>query len=71
MRDWAVYETTLSGDIDNDGTLANNSYHVIFNNNLNNTAVLDGFTVSGGNADGAEPITSAEGCTTTIAPLWW
>ncbi|MCB9298944.1 MAG: SBBP repeat-containing protein, partial [Lewinellaceae bacterium] len=52
VRDWAAYETTLSGDIDNDGTLANNSYHVIFNNNLNNTAVLDGFTVSGGNADG-------------------
>ena len=51
-RDWVSNVTTLSGDIDGGGTLANNSIHVIFNNNgLNNTAILDGFTVTGGNAN--------------------
>ncbi|MEZ4961033.1 MAG: MopE-related protein [Saprospiraceae bacterium] len=55
QRNWTANVTTLNGDIDNDGTLANNSYHVIFNNNngLTNTAVLDGFTISGGNANGS------------------
>ncbi|OIN60447.1 choice-of-anchor Q domain-containing protein [Arsenicibacter rosenii] len=50
--------STLSGDIDNDGTLANNSYHVIFNPaslSLTNTAVLDGFVITGGNASGTSP----------------
>ncbi|MEZ4930869.1 MAG: hypothetical protein R2788_01900 [Saprospiraceae bacterium] len=53
QRDWAANVTTLSGDIDGDNTLANNSYHVIsnVNNGLDNSAVLDGFTITGGNAD--------------------
>ena len=45
--------TTLSGDIDNDGTLTGNSYHVFFHPaslSLNNTAVLDGVVITGGNA---------------------
>jgi hypothetical protein len=48
--------STLSGDIDNDGTLANNSYHVINNPaslSLNNSAILDGFVITGGNANGS------------------
>ncbi|WP_345263610.1 choice-of-anchor Q domain-containing protein [Nibrella viscosa] len=47
--------TTLSGDIDNDGTLAGNSYHLFYHptgTNLNNTAVLNGFVLTGGNANG-------------------
>ncbi|HFA50328.1 MAG TPA: hypothetical protein ENJ95_15050, partial [Bacteroidetes bacterium] len=53
QRDWAANVTTLSGDIGTQGDDSDNSYHVIFNNNgLNSTAVLDGFTVSGGKADG-------------------
>ncbi|MBL7792681.1 MAG: T9SS type A sorting domain-containing protein [Saprospiraceae bacterium] len=50
-RNWATHVTTLSGNI---GTIsfADNSYHVINNSGLNNTAVLDGFTVSGGNGNG-------------------
>ncbi|MCB9336498.1 MAG: right-handed parallel beta-helix repeat-containing protein [Lewinellaceae bacterium] len=53
-RNWTANVTILSGDIDGDNTLANNSYHVISNNGngLNNTAILDGFTITGGNADG-------------------
>jgi hypothetical protein len=39
------------------GVSTDNSYHVIFNNSngLNATAVLDGFTITGGNADGGFP----------------
>ncbi|PSR12737.1 MAG: hypothetical protein C7N36_10770, partial [Bacteroidetes bacterium] len=52
--DPSTNNTILSGEI---GAAANtdNSYHVIFNNSngLTNTAVLDGFTVTGGNADGS------------------
>ncbi len=46
--------TTLSGDIGATGDNTDNSYHVISNPaGLNNTAVLDGFVVTGGNADGS------------------
>ena len=45
-------ETVLSGDIDNDGTLTNNCYHVIYNPcSLSKTAIIDGFTITGGNAN--------------------
>ncbi len=43
--------TTLSGDIDNDGTLSGNSDRIIFNENLTSSAVLDGFVITGGNPD--------------------
>lgn len=49
-------ETILSGDIGNPGITADNCYHVFYHPdglNLNNTAVLDGFTITGGNADGS------------------
>lgn len=57
QRDWMANETILSGDIDGDGMPSNNSFHVVFNdgNSLDNSAVLDGFTVSGGNADDSFP----------------
>lgn len=53
-RDWVANQTILSGDI---GTLnddEDNCYHVILNNNngLTNSAVLDGFTVTQGKANG-------------------
>ncbi|WP_460926551.1 beta strand repeat-containing protein [Spirosoma agri] len=48
--------TTLSGDIGTVGNNADNSYHVIFKRRndpaLTNTAVLDGFVITGGNSDG-------------------
>lgn len=52
-RDWKAHETILTGDIDEDGTLAENSYHVVVSNSVSSFAVLDGFTITGGNAVGA------------------
>jgi len=49
-RDWAANPTILSGDIGTMGDNSDNSYHVISNyeNGLDNSAVLDGFTITGG-----------------------
>ncbi|MBO0939502.1 T9SS type A sorting domain-containing protein [Fibrella sp. HMF5335] len=45
--------STLSGDIGTAGNNTDNSYHVISNPaGLTNTALLDGFVVTGGNANG-------------------
>lgn len=48
-RNWKAYPTVLSGDIQKDGNIANNVYNVVNNwgNGLNNTAMLDGFTIYG------------------------
>ncbi|MFC5411295.1 putative Ig domain-containing protein [Larkinella bovis] len=45
--------TTLSGDIGEPGNRGDNTYHVINNDDitLGESAILDGFVVSGGNAD--------------------
>ncbi len=43
--------TTLSGDIGTPNDNSDNSYHVVTGSGTLNTAVLDGFTVSGGNAN--------------------
>ena len=66
-RDINEYETILSGDLnDNDAeisdpedllyepTRAENSYHVVTGSNTDTTALLDGFTITGGNANGSE-----------------
>jgi regulation of enolase protein 1 (concanavalin A-like superfamily) len=45
-RDWAANVTILSGDIGMPGVETDNSRRIIYNNGLNNTAVLDGLTVS-------------------------
>jgi predicted outer membrane repeat protein len=67
-RDVELYETVLSGDLNGDdvqvadpcdltdeSTRAENSYHVITGNRVDVTAVLDGFTITGGNANGPFP----------------
>ncbi|MCD4669811.1 MAG: right-handed parallel beta-helix repeat-containing protein, partial [Actinomycetia bacterium] len=56
-RDIEAYETILSGDIGVEGDDSDNCYHVFCHDRigLDNTAVLDGVTISGGNADGAWP----------------
>ncbi|MFN8357664.1 MAG: choice-of-anchor Q domain-containing protein [Spirosomataceae bacterium] len=50
-RNWAANPTILSGDIDNDATLANNSYTVVTSLEVGNSAVLNGFTITGGYAN--------------------
>jgi hypothetical protein len=57
-RNVELYETILSGDI---GTVSDNSdncYHVFYHpdgTNLDHTAILDGFTITAGNADESYP----------------
>ena len=53
-RDSAANVATLSGDIGTAGSASDNTYHVVTAGQVDATAVLDGFTVTGGNAgDGA------------------
>lgn len=40
---------------------AENSYHVVSSNNAGPTTVLDGFTITGGNANGSSPLDSGAG----------
>jgi hypothetical protein len=60
MRDIVAYETVLSGDLagdDGPDFLNNdeNSYHVVTGSETDANAVLDGFVIIGGNANGAKP----------------
>jgi hypothetical protein len=59
-RDWIANETILSGDLlGDDGPAfagyADNSFHIVNGSSQNSTAILDGFTVRGGNANAATP----------------
>lgn len=62
-----AHETILSGDLNGDdgANFANNgenSYHVVSaDSTVTDTAILDGFTITGGNANGASPGTTSEG----------
>jgi predicted outer membrane repeat protein len=51
QRNIATNATILSGEIGVAG-IADNSYHVVTGSSTNNTAILDGFTITKGNANG-------------------
>ncbi len=66
QRDWIANKTILSGEIQQDNDVSNNSLNVILNAYLEaarlyNTAILDGFTVTGGNANGTKNVTIPSG----------
>ncbi|PQJ35083.1 hypothetical protein BSZ35_11175 [Salinibacter sp. 10B] len=61
-RDPEAYPVTLSGDVDEDNSSAGNAYHVVYldgrtgtGTTLTSTTVIDGLTVTGGNANGSSP----------------
>ena len=51
-RDPATNQTILSGDIGYPDYISDNSYHVVIGSGTGASAVLDGVTITGGNADG-------------------
>ena len=60
LRDINDYPSILSGDLANDDgpdftNYAENSYHVVTASNVDAAAVVDGFTIRAGNADGEHP----------------
>ncbi|MHC4387463.1 MAG: hypothetical protein ACYSX1_02530 [Planctomycetota bacterium] len=54
-RDPDAYKTILSGDINVPDFNDDNSYHVVTGSGTDETAVLDGFTITAGNADASYP----------------
>jgi len=61
QRDWQTNETILSGDLlGNDGpgewqNNGENSYNVVTGSGTDATTILDGFTITAGNANGSDP----------------
>jgi trimeric autotransporter adhesin len=58
QRDWQTHKAILSGDLGMPDYDDDNAYHVFYHPNyldLNSTAVLDGFTITGGTAYGLSP----------------
>jgi hypothetical protein len=54
-RDPYTYETILSGDKGVADNNSDNSYHVVTGSGTDSSAILDGFTVTAGNANGSSP----------------
>ncbi len=55
LRDFQTNETILSGDIGNIGDISDNCYHIFYHPNglgLTSATLIDGFTISDGNANG-------------------
>ena len=52
QRDAKLNITVLSGDLGTIGTVTDNCYHVVMTANLGSAAIIDGFTIQDGNANG-------------------
>ena len=61
QRNPARYPSILSGDIGIAGDASDNSYHVVNASGTDSTAVLDGFTITHGNANGTNPADQGAG----------
>ncbi|MCJ7696292.1 MAG: hypothetical protein MUO40_12840, partial [Anaerolineaceae bacterium] len=53
QRDWLSNITVLSGDIGIAEDSSDNSIHVVYGTEIGSTAILDGFTITAGNANSA------------------
>ena len=65
-RDLSTHFSILSGDIGTPGDSTDNSYHVVTANGVTSTAILDGFTITAGNANGSDPDDRGGGMYNTI-----
>lgn len=53
-RNIELFETILSGDINTSDVDTDNSYHVVTGSEVDANAIISGFTITAGNADGSE-----------------
>jgi predicted outer membrane repeat protein len=60
-RNWNAHVSILSGDLNENGRDANDSYHVVTGSGTDATTVLDGFTISGGYANSGAPNNAGAG----------
>ena len=66
QRDPSANVTVLSGDIGSVGIAGDNSFHVVTtDSSVTSTGVLDGFTITAGQADGGGNNTTAAACGST------
>lgn len=61
QRDWVANPTILSGDIGAEDDSSDNSYHVVRAIDVDQNTVLDGFTITAGNANGEVDANSGGG----------
>ncbi len=83
QRDWQANPTILSGDIDQNDTntdgnyiaetwediVGNNAYHVVTADDTVQTAVLDGFIITAGQANGSSPNYNGGGMYNSGSPI--
>lgn len=61
QRNWKINVTILSGEIQQDNNISNNALHVVQSNGVASTTILDGFTITAGNANGNASDNSVSG----------